>query len=128
MSSPITERIIYARLWATKKDLRSSVIFRSHTHIKAEDTAAERAVNVKAYLVTGKGIDAARVTVATGKANGRTAEDYLVPSGASFAADVPATTLVDETAVGAQTRKPLAAAAHKKPVSAATQKPAQPAE
>jgi hypothetical protein len=83
---------------------------------------------VKAYLVTGKGIDAARVTVATGKANGRTAEDYLVPSGASFAADVPATTLVDETAVGAQTRKPLAAAAHKKPVSAATQKPAQPAE
>ena len=97
-------------------------------HIKAEDTAAERAVNVKAYLVTGKGIDAARVTVATGKANGRTAEDYLVPSGASFAADVPATTLVDETAVGAQTRKPLAAAAHKKPVSAATQKPAQPAE
>jgi len=95
-------------------------------HIKAEDTAAERAVNVKEYLVTEKGIDAARVNVATGTANGQTAEDYLVPSGASFTADVPAATPVDETAVKPQTRKPLAAAAHKRPVVAA--KPAQPAE
>jgi outer membrane protein OmpA-like peptidoglycan-associated protein len=82
-------------------------------HIKAEDTAAVRAVNVKEYLVTEKGIDAARVSVATSAANGRTVEDYLVPSGASFAADVPATTPVDETAVKAQTRKPLAATARK---------------
>ena len=95
-------------------------------HIKAVDTAAERAVNVKEYLVTEKGIDAARVSVATGTANGQTAEDYLVPSGASFTADVPATTPVDETAVKAQRRQPLAAAAHKKPAVAA--KPAQAAE
>jgi hypothetical protein len=97
-------------------------------HIKVEDTAAERAVNVKEYLVTEKGIDAARVSVATSTANGQTAEDYLVPSGASFTADVPATTPVDETTVKAQTRKPLAARAHKKPVVTPAQKPAQPAE
>jgi hypothetical protein len=98
-------------------------------HIRVEDTAAERAVNVKEYLVTEKGIDAARVTAATGAANGEAAEDYLIPSGANFAADVPATTPVDETAVKlAQTRKPLAAAAHKKAVEAPTRKPSQSAE
>jgi len=48
-------------------------------HITVEDTAAERAVNAKQYLVTEKGIDAARVSVATSAANGQTVEDYLVP-------------------------------------------------
>ena len=98
-------------------------------HIKVEDVAAERAVNAKQYLVTEKGIDAARISVATSAANGRTAEDYLVPSGASFTADVHGTTLVDETAVEAQTRKPLAMKARKKPTAAVTRKPARsPAE
>jgi hypothetical protein len=97
-------------------------------HITVEDTAAERAVNAKQYLVTEKGIDAARVSVATSAANSQTVEDYLVPSGASFTADVPATTPVDETAVKPQARKPLAARTHKKPVVAAAQKPAPPAE
>jgi hypothetical protein len=97
-------------------------------HITVEDTAAERAVNAKQYLVTEKGIDAARVSVATSAANSQTVEDYLVPSGASFTADVPATTPVDETAVKPQARKPLAARMHKKPVVAAAQKPAPPAE
>jgi hypothetical protein len=84
-------------------------------HITVEDTAAERAVNAKQYLVTEKGIDAARVSVATSAANGQTVEDYLVPPGASFTADVQGTTPVDEATVKAQTRKPLAARAHKKP-------------
>ena len=66
-------------------------------------------------LVTEKGIDAARVSVATSAANGQTVEDYLVPPGASFTADVQGTTPVDEATVKAQTRKPLAARAHKKP-------------
>jgi len=98
-------------------------------HIKAADTAVERAVNAKQYLVTEKGIDAARISIATSAANSQIAQDYLVPSGANFTADVKGTTLVDETAVKAQTSKPLPAGPHKKPAVAVTQKPAQrPAE
>jgi hypothetical protein len=73
----------------------------------AVDFAAQRAVNTKDYLVTANGIDASRVTVATGAEDGKTVQDYLVPSGATFSADVPGTTPVDETAVKPQERKPL---------------------
>jgi hypothetical protein len=76
-------------------------------HAKVENLAAERAVNTKAYLVTEKGIDASRISVATGVTNGKTVEDYLVPSGADFSADVTGTTPVDESAVKPQVRKPL---------------------
>jgi outer membrane protein OmpA-like peptidoglycan-associated protein len=95
-------------------------------HAKVEDLAAQRAVNTKAYLVTEKGIDASRISVATGATNGKAVEDYLVPSGADFSADVTGTTPVDETVVKPQVRKPLGAApAHtKKPVKAATAAPA----
>jgi hypothetical protein len=71
------------------------------------DDAAQRAVNSKDYLVTEKGIDASRVSVATGTTNGQSVEDYLVPAGATFSADVNGTTPVDETAVKPEVRKPL---------------------
>ena len=58
-------------------------------HAKVEDLAAERAVNAKDYLVTEKGIDASRISVATGTTDGQTVEDYLVPSGATFAKMCP---------------------------------------
>jgi outer membrane protein OmpA-like peptidoglycan-associated protein len=77
-----------------------------------QNLAAERAVNTKEYLVTEKGIDAARVSVATSSEDGQKVEDYLVPSGASFSADVSGSTPVDETAVKAVPRKPLAVRAH----------------
>jgi len=80
---------------------------------KVEDLAAERAVNAKGYLVTEKGIDASRVSVATGATDGQKVEDYLVPAGATFATDVAGTTAVDESVVKPQARKPLAEA-HKK--------------
>jgi hypothetical protein len=73
-----------------------------------ENLAAERAVNVKEYLVSDKGIDATRVSVAIGNSDGQTVETYMVPAEASFTADVQGTTLVDETQVKAQVRKPLA--------------------
>lgn len=76
------------------------------------DVAAERAVNTKEYLVTEKGIDASRISVMTGATDGQTVEDYLVPAGATFANDVSGTTPVDETAVKAQVRKPLAERHH----------------
>jgi hypothetical protein len=82
-----------------------------HKHAMAPvDFAAQRAVNTKDYLVTENGIDASRVTVATGTEDGQTVQDYLVPSGATFSADVPGTTPVDESAVKPQVRKPLGAA------------------
>jgi outer membrane protein OmpA-like peptidoglycan-associated protein len=72
-----------------------------------ENLAAERAVNVKEYLVSDKGIDTSRVSVATGNSDGQTVETYLVPAEANFGADVQGTTLVDETQVKAHARKPL---------------------
>jgi len=86
-----------------------------HKHLKVDDFAGERAVNTKEYLVTEKGIDASRVSVATGTADTQKVDNYLVPSGATFANDVAGTAPVDETAVKAQVRKPLPERhAHKK--------------
>ncbi len=78
-----------------------------YKHVKVEDFAAQRAVNTKEYLVTEKGIDASRVIVATSSVDDQSVEDYLVPAGASFSADVAGTQAVDESAVKAETRKPL---------------------
>lgn len=69
--------------------------------------AAQRAVNTKEYLVTDKGIDPSRITVATGSGDDQKVENYLVPSGANFGQDVQGTTPVDESGVKAQARKPL---------------------
>jgi hypothetical protein len=86
-------------------------------HAKVEDLAAQRAVNTKDYLVVEKGIDASRISVATGTTDEQKVENYLVPSGATFANDVTGTTPVDETVVKPQVRKPL-------PVKAAPKKKA----
>jgi len=48
--------------------------------------AAERAVNTKAYLVSGKGIDASRITVYTGSQDGKIVTTTLVPTDATFEA------------------------------------------
>jgi len=69
-------------------------------HLKVVDLAAERAVNVKDYLVKEKGIDASRISVATDNTkDAQAVETYLVPAGANFAADVPGTTAVDESSI-----------------------------
>jgi outer membrane protein OmpA-like peptidoglycan-associated protein len=108
------------------KTAKQEAAAKKHKHVKVEDMAAQRAVNAKAYLVTEKGIDASRITVVTSATDGQNVQDYLVPSGADFSADVMGTTPVDETAVKPQERKPLGAApAHtKKPAKAATAAPA----
>ena len=69
-------------------------------------------MNTKDYLVTEQGIDASRISVATGSTDGQTVENYLVPAGATFTTDVTGTTPVDETAVKPQERKPLAEKHH----------------
>jgi hypothetical protein len=87
---------------------KEDAIQKKHKHPKpVVEDASQRAVNAKEYLVTDKGIDASRISVATGTTDGQTVEDYLVPSGATFANDVNGTTPVDETAVKAEVRKPL---------------------
>jgi len=83
-----------------------------HKHAKVDQFAAQRAVNAKDYLVTEQGIDASRISVATGSTEGQTVENYLVPAGATFANDITGTTPVDETTLKAQTRKPLAERHH----------------
>jgi outer membrane protein OmpA-like peptidoglycan-associated protein len=83
-------------------------------HVKVVDLAAERAVNTKDYLVTEKGIDASRVSVATEPTDGQKVEDYLVPAGASFSGDVVGTTPVDETTVKPKARKALPTKHHAK--------------
>ena len=85
-----------------------------HKHAKVDMFAAQRAVNAKDYLVTEQGIDASRISVATGTTDGQTEENYLVPAGATFGNDVTGTTPVDETAVKPQARKPLAEQHHHK--------------
>jgi outer membrane protein OmpA-like peptidoglycan-associated protein len=76
-----------------------------HAHaMTADDMAAQRAVNTKAYLVTEKGIDASRVQVRSASGGQNEVEDYLVPAGANFESDVPGTTAVDENAVKPQAR------------------------
>jgi outer membrane protein OmpA-like peptidoglycan-associated protein len=73
--------------------------------------AAERAVNTKDYLVTEKGIDASRVTVYQGPADGKTVSTTLVPAGAMFSAvgDTP----IDEASVKVVPRTPHKKAAKK---------------
>jgi hypothetical protein len=75
--------------------------------VKVENFAAQRAVNAKDYLVSEQGIDASRISVATGTADEQSVQDYLVPSGATFEQDIQGTTPVDESTVKAETRKPL---------------------
>ena len=72
--------------------------------------------------MTEKGIDASRVNAQTGTADGQKVENYLVPAGASFTADVQGTTPVDETVVKPQVRKPLA---EKHPAKKAVKKAAK---
>jgi len=90
-----------------------------HKRAVVIDSAAQRAVNTKAYLVGEKGIDASRISVATSAEDGQKVEDYLVPAGANFTADVQGTTPVDESAVKPQVRKPLAERHHHKKAAAA---------
>jgi hypothetical protein len=63
----------------------------------ANQRAAERAVNTKAYLVTEKGIDASRISVFTGTAGTKSAATTLIPAGSNF--DTTGLTPVDESAV-----------------------------
>ena len=73
---------------------------------KTVDPAAERAVNVKDYLVTEKGIDPSRISVYTGSDDAKTVTTTLIPAGATLS--TTGLTPVDESAVKAVPRTPPA--------------------
>ena len=68
-----------------------------HDPQEKPEAAAERAINVKLYLTTEKGIDPARVQLRTGESTGRSADNVLVPAGANW--DPGGTTSFDPTRV-----------------------------
>jgi outer membrane protein OmpA-like peptidoglycan-associated protein len=64
------------------------------------EAAAQRTLNVEQYLTQEKGIDPSRIELRTGGDSGRSVDNVLVPTGATFA---PAdTTVVDPSTVKRQ--------------------------
>ena len=79
---------------------------------KRKNLAAERAVDVKAYISGGEAkqnIDPSRIETRTGNAGTMTSEQWIVPAGATFP-NASSTTTVDETKVKAVPDHPKPAA------------------
>jgi len=60
------------------------VVVGKHDSTESPDAAAERTLNEKQYLVVEKGIEPSRIEVRTGETAGRTADNVLVPPGATW--------------------------------------------
>jgi hypothetical protein len=60
------------------------VVVGKHDPTEKPDAAAERTLNEKQYLVVEKGIEPSRIEVRTGETAGRTADNILVPPGATW--------------------------------------------
>lgn len=73
------------------------VVVGKHDPEEKPDAAAERTLNVKQYMTDEKGIAANRIDVRTGETAGRTADDILVPPGATW--DSGGTTSFDPSQV-----------------------------
>jgi hypothetical protein len=81
-------------------DSRLVIVGNAEPTEKRKNLAAERAVDSKFYLVEGEAqqhIDASRIDVRTGSGGTKTAEYWIVPSGATF--DTTGTEAVDEAKV-----------------------------
>ncbi|MGA3087150.1 MAG: hypothetical protein ABSD75_00970 [Terriglobales bacterium] len=99
-------------------DAKLVVVGNADPKEKRKNLAAERALNVKAYLSGGEAkqnIDASRIEARTGNAGTATTEQWIVPAGATFP-NADSTTPVDETKVKAvpDHPKPVAKKAVKK--------------
>lgn len=84
-------------------DAKLVVVGNAAPNEKRKNLAAERALNVKAYISGGEAkqnIDASRIEVRTGNAGTATSEQWIVPSGAIFP-EADSTTPVDEKKVKA---------------------------
>jgi hypothetical protein len=84
-------------------DAKLVVVGNADPKEKRKNLAAERALNVKAYISGGEAkqnIDPSRIETRTGNAGTATSEHWIVPAGATFPG-ASTTTLVDETKVKA---------------------------
>jgi hypothetical protein len=82
-------------------DAKLVVVGNAEPTEKRKNLAAERALNVKAYISGGEAkqnIDASRIEARTGNAGTGTTEQWIVPAGATFPG-ADSTTPVDETKV-----------------------------
>ncbi len=73
------------------------IVVGKHDAQEKPEAAAERTLNIKQYLTAEKGIDPSRIEVRTGESTGRSADNVLVPPGATW--DPGGTTSFDPTRV-----------------------------
>jgi len=93
-------------------DAKLVVVGNADPKEKRKNLAAERALNVKAYISGGEAkqnIDASRIEARTGNAGTATTEQWIIPAGATFPG-ADSTTPVDETKVKAVPDHPKPAA------------------
>jgi hypothetical protein len=93
-------------------DAKLVVVGNADPKEKRKNLAAERALNVKAYISGGEAkqnIDASRIEARTGSEGTMTSEQWIIPAGATFP-EASTTTPVDETKV-------MAVPDHPKPVA-----------
>jgi hypothetical protein len=84
-------------------DAKLLIVGNSEPKEKRKNLAAERALNVKAYISGGEAkqnIDPSRIEARTGNAGTATSEQWIVPAGATFP-EADSTTPVDEAKVKA---------------------------
>jgi hypothetical protein len=84
-------------------DAKLVVVGNADPNERRKNLAAERALNVKAYISGGEAkqnIDASRIETRTGNAGSATSEQWIVPAGATFP-EAGTTTPVDEMKVKA---------------------------
>ena len=108
-ANPDTKAVLVADSTAKEKETtaKQEEHAAKHKHTRVQYFAEQRAVNAKDYLVSEKGIDPARVAIATGPGDDQNVQDYLVPAGANYSADVQGTSWINETAFTPEERKPL---------------------
>ena len=102
-------------------DAKLVVVGNADPKEKRKNLAAERAVDVKAYISGGEAkqnIDPSRIECRTGNEGTMTTQQWIVPAGATFP-DASSTTVVDETKVKAIPDHPKPAA---KPAKKAAKK------
>ena len=96
-------------------DAKLIVVGNSEPKERRKNLAAERALNVKAYISGGEAkqnIDPSRIEARTGNAGTATSEQWIVPAGATFP-EADSTTPVDEMKVKAVPDHPKPAAKKK---------------
>ncbi len=108
-SNPDAKAVLVADSTAKEKETTAKQEQRAakHRHTKVQHFAEQRAVNAKEYLVKEKGVDPARVAIATGTGDDQNVQDYLVPAGASLPSDVQGSAWINESAFTPEERKPI---------------------